>query len=353
MQAQLGTLPPSEREAYAGALATLDVAFRDNTNADARRRAAQQLSLLGSTLLERSTTAGNDPVQQALGVFNAPVGAGFLTQAADRHELAALQLLRDRFVATSTPASRGLFFTRAADLKNDLQHKIATAIDQHTKQEDDKWIAANAEVDRIIHEADGVTGDPGKRYELIGRQLFSINPGSGRDDFADRRLLAFTQRMREDPALHDKLVTWSVEAGRKLNNQGVDGQKDYLDILNHLPAAVSDYVRDLADRYNAVLKDSSYKDYSITPRARGEKLANQIFEGTTRFLLGMTPFAPLTAALTRTRRCRTTRGSASTWPPACSASSRAKARLLLANGSPQRAPAPPRLHPAHTCLSTR
>jgi hypothetical protein len=102
--------------------------------------------------------------------------------------------------------------------------------------------------------------------------------------------------MRDDPSLHRKLVEWSVEAGRKLNAAGVDAPKSYLDILNHLPSAGPDYVRDLADRYNAVLHDSSYKDYSITPRARGEKLAEQVFEGATRFLLGLTPFAPLTAA---------------------------------------------------------
>ncbi|ANB71916.1 hypothetical protein AYM40_05660 [Paraburkholderia phytofirmans OLGA172] len=296
MQAQLGTLPPGEHEAYAGALATLDVAFRDSTDAGTRQRAGQQLSLLDSALRERSTSAGNDPVQRALGVFNSPVGAGYLTQAGDQRNLNGLTQLRDQFVAASTPASRQRYFSQAADLKNDLQHRIATAIDQHTKQEDGKWAEANAEVDRLLHEAEGVTGDPGKRHELIGRQLFSTNPGSGRDDLADRRLLAFTQRMQDDPALHDRLVDWSVEAGRKLNGYGVDAPKGYLDILNNLPPAGPDYVRDLADQYNAVLKDASHKDDSITPRARGEKLADQILEGTARFLLGMTPLAPITAA---------------------------------------------------------
>ncbi|MFL9915124.1 hypothetical protein PQR75_06940 [Paraburkholderia fungorum] len=103
--------------------------------------------------------------------------------------------------------------------------------------------------------------------------------------------------MRDDPSLHDKLASWSVAAGRKLNAYGVDGPKSYLDILNNLPPAGPDYVRDLADQYNAVLHDTSYKDYSVTPRARGEKLAEQVFEGATRFLLGLTPFAPVTAAL--------------------------------------------------------
>jgi hypothetical protein len=226
MQAQLSILPPSEHETYAGALATLDVAFRNSTDADTRQRAGQQLSLLGDALLKRVTPAYSDPVQQALGVFNQPVGAGYLSQADDQRNLNELTRLRDQFVAASTPASRQLYFTQAADLKNDLQHRIATAIDQHMKQEAGKWADANAEVDRIIHETEGVTGDPGKRYELIGRQLFSTHPGSGRDDFADRRLLAFTQRMQDDPALHDKLADWSVEAGRKLNGYGVDGQKD-------------------------------------------------------------------------------------------------------------------------------
>ncbi|MFL9907378.1 hypothetical protein [Paraburkholderia sp. RL17-337-BIB-A] len=297
MQAQLSTLPPSEHEAYAGALATLDAAVRYSTDAAELQRVDRQLSLLGSALIVRSTTAINDPVQEALNVFNRPVGAGYLIQPVDQQKLGALTQLRDWFVTASTPVARQLLFSEAAELKSEIQHKIATAIDRHTTQETGKWAAANGEVNRIIHEAEAIKDDPGKRFELIGRQLYSTNPGSGRDELADRRLLAFTQRMRDDPSLHDKLVNWSVEAGRKLNAYGVDAQKSYLDILNNLPPAGPDYVRDLADQYNAVLHDSSYKDYSITPRARGEKLAEQVFEGATRFLLGLTPFAPVTAAL--------------------------------------------------------
>ncbi|SIO55385.1 hypothetical protein [Paraburkholderia phenazinium] len=296
MQPLLTALPQPEYEAYAGALATLDVAFRDARAPADRQRVDQQLSLLGTALLERVNTASNDPVERALSVFNRPVGAGYLTGLANQQELSALRRLRQGFVIAATPAVRERYFTLAAELKHTLQHKIAKAIDQHTAQEAGKWAEANAEVDRIVHEADALTNAPGKRYELIGRQLYSTNPGTGRDDLADRRLLAFTQRMRDDSALHDKLVKWTVEAGRKLNVYGVDAPKSYLDILKQLPSSGPDYVRDLADRYNAVLHDSSYKDASITPRARGEKLAEQIFEGATRFLLGMTPFAPLTAA---------------------------------------------------------
>ncbi|HEX3638110.1 MAG TPA: hypothetical protein VHV99_22045, partial [Paraburkholderia sp.] len=297
MQAQISTLPQAEHQAYAGALATLDVAFRDSKDADGRRRADEQLSKLSDALIDRATIAENDPVERALGVFNRPVGAGYLTDLGDRQQLSALGRLRAGFVTAATPAVRERYFALAAELKHNLQHKVGTAIDQHTTQESSKWAAANGEVNRIIHEADMLTNDPGKRYELIGRQLYSTNPGSGRDELADRRLLAFTQRMRDDPSLHGKLVNWSVEAGRKLNAAGVDGPKSYLDILNNLPPAGPDYVRDLADQYNAVLHDTSYKDYSITPRARGEKLAEQVFEGATRFLLGLTPFAPVTAAL--------------------------------------------------------
>lgn len=295
MQAQLGRLPPAEHESYAGVLATLDVAYR-NGDAQGRQNVDSQLSLLGSALSMRADTADNDPVERALNVFNAPVGAGYLSEPADRQQLGALSRLRDRFVAAATPDERRASFTEAATLKNGLQQTIATALDRHTGEETGKWAQANADVDRMLHEADALAGDPGKRYELIGRQLFNTNPGSGRDDQADRRLLAFTQRMQDDPALHDKLVGWSVDAGRKLNGYGVDAQKNYLDILQNLPPAGPDYVRDLADQYNAVLHDASYKNASITPGARAEKLAGQILEGTARFLIGMTPFAPLTAA---------------------------------------------------------
>ncbi|MFL9903888.1 hypothetical protein PQR71_38165 [Paraburkholderia fungorum] len=297
LQAQISTLPQAEHQAYAGALATLDVAFRDSKDADVRRRADEQLSQLGDALIDRATIAENDPVERALGVFNRPVGAGYLTELGDRQQLSALGRLRAGFVTAATPAARERYFALAAELKHNLQDKVGTAIDQHTTQETGKWAAANGEVNRIVHEAEAIKDDPGKRFELIGRQLYSANPGSGRDELADRRLLAFTQRMRDDPSLHGKLVNWSVEAGRKLNASGVDGPKSYLDILNNLPPAGPDYVRDLADQYNAVLHDTSYKDYSVTPRVRGEKLAGQVFEGATRFLLGLTPFAPVTAAL--------------------------------------------------------
>lgn len=297
LQAQINTLPRAEKQAYAGALATLDVAFRDSKDADGRQRASEQLSKLGDALIDRATIAENDPVERALSVFNRPVGAGYLTGLGDRQQLSALTRLRAGFVTAATPGARERYFSLAAELKHNLQDKVGTVIAQHTTQEANKWAAANGEVNRIIYEAEAIKDNPGKRFELIGRQLYSTNPGSGRDELADRRLLAFTQRMRDDPPLHDKLVKWSVEAGRRLNVAGVDGPKSYLDILNNLPPAASDYVRDLADQYNAVLHDSSYKDYSITPRARGEKLAEQIFEGATRFLLGLTPFAPITAAL--------------------------------------------------------
>jgi hypothetical protein len=296
LQARINTLPRAEHQAYAGVLATLDVAFRDGRDPTGRQRVGAQLSQLGDALLERATIAQNDPVERALSVFNRPVGAGYLTDLADRQQLSALPRLRQGFITAATPAARERYFTLAADLKNDLQHKVGRAIDRHTTQQAGKWAEASGEVDRIIHEAEHVTNDPGKRYELIGRQLYSTNPGSGRDELADRRLLAFTQRMRDDPSLHDRLVGWQVEAGRKLNASGVDAPKSYLDILNNLPPAGPDYVRNLADRYNAVLHDASYKDYSVAPRVRGEKLAEQVFEGATRFLLGLTPFAPLTAA---------------------------------------------------------
>ena len=201
MQAQLSTLPPSEHEAYAGALATLDVAFRDSKDADMRQRADEQLSQLGNALLDRATTAGNDPVEQRIERLQPsgrrrlsdPTGRPAATQRTD----AAARVVRHRLDARLHVR----LFRAGSELKNDLQRKIATAIDQHTKQEAGKWAAreCGSRPDRPRSRA--IKDDPGKRYELIGRQLFSINPGSGRDDLADRRLLAFTQRMQDDPCV--------------------------------------------------------------------------------------------------------------------------------------------------------
>ncbi|MFC0576744.1 hypothetical protein [Paraburkholderia solisilvae] len=237
----------------------------------------------------------NDPLERVLGVFNTPVGAGYL-DSAGQYRLSQLSRLRNRFMTTRTPQQRESLFKSAVALKKNLQSQISNEVDRYGRKQAEDWKAANDDVDRMIREADHVKDDPGKRYELIARQLHTSNPGSGEDPFEERRILAFTQRMQDDPALRDKLSQWHFEAAGKLNSYDVGGPKRYEDILKSLPAAGPDYVRDLADRYDTLLNDTTTRNHSITPEERATKVAGQILEGTARVLLGMTPFAPLSSA---------------------------------------------------------
>ncbi len=124
----------------------------------------------------------------------------------------------------STSAARERAFKEAVQLRQALQPSVADAIQQHRASETAQWKEATDDIDRMIAEA----GNLKKRsrqnaYELIGRQLHAANPGSGDDKFEERRILAFTQRMRDDPALRDKLSQWFTDAAGPLNSYGVGG----------------------------------------------------------------------------------------------------------------------------------
>jgi hypothetical protein len=292
---QLAALPPRESQFFASSAATFHSAYRLATP-DGRDAIDTQVGKLESAVLGQYNHHANDPLERVLSVFNTPVGAGYLDKDG-QYRVHVLAGMRRRFMMAASPEQRERIFKSALTQKKELQSQISAAIDVHDTKQAATWKEANDDVDRMIGEADQFKGDPGKRYELIARQLHTSNPGSGEDPFEERRILAFTQRMQDDPALRDKLSRWEIEAGRKLNSFGVGGPPPYAEIANHLPAAGPDYVRDLADRYDALLGDSSTKNRSITPQERAKKLAGQIVEGTARVLLGMTPFAPLTMVL--------------------------------------------------------
>ncbi|GAB7522212.1 hypothetical protein PBS_11960 [Paraburkholderia sp. 2C] len=292
---QLAAIPASQSRSYAAGAATFAAAYRMATR-EGRAEIGLQFGQLESAVLDEYNRALNDPLTRVLGVFNTPVGAGHLDRDG-QHRVGQLARMRRRFLAASTPAQRESLYQSALSFKTNLQSQISDAIGAHLGKQAADWKAANDDIDRMLGEAERIRSEPGKRYELIGRQLHTSNPGSGEDPFEERRILAFTQRMQDDPALRAKLAQWDFDAGKRLNSFGMGGQKRYEDIANDLPAAGPDYVRDLADRYDAVLSDSTAKDQSITPQARATRLAGQILEGTARVLLGMTPFAPLTAVL--------------------------------------------------------
>lgn len=296
LQGMLAELPDSERQFYGGVLATLGTAYQLETDNDKRYAIDEKLTGLENAVLEESNRVRNDPVDRVLGQFNPPMGEAYLNRE-DRERVGRLEKLREEFLGATDADEREDIFAEASDLKRKLQERISVEVGKRQQVERAQWKEANGEVDRIVQEAQAQT-DPAKRYELVGRQLFQINPGQ--DELKDKVVLAFMQRMHDSPELRDKLDAWHDQVSGPLNAQSVGAAKRYTDILGNLPPVGADYVRDLSDRYNAVLKDASYKDYSITPAARAEKLAGQVLEGIARVLLGLTPLAPLADLLPST-----------------------------------------------------
>lgn len=289
LQGMLAELPDSERQFYGGVIATLSAAFQLETSNDKRYAIEQKLTGLENAVRDEANRVRNDPVDRVLSQFNPPMGVAYLNKE-DRESVDGLDKLRDEFFDAENADEREEIFQEASGLKGILQERIAAEVDKRQRVKNAQWKEANGEVDRILDEAQKQT-DPAKRYELLGRQLFQTTPGQ--DELKDKVVLAFTQRMHESRELRDKLDTWHDQVSGPLNAHSVGAAKRYTDILKDLPPVSGDYVRDLSDRYTAVLKDASYKDYSITPAARAEKLAGQVLEGIDRVLLGLTPLAPL------------------------------------------------------------
>lgn len=284
-QRMLVDLPLSEREFYASALATLSEAYRLVTDKNGRLAIEEKVRELDLTIRSAYARVMNDPVDRALSIFNPPLGEAYLSKE-QREDVDRLERLREDFFDATSPAERKAIFAKAAELKKNMQMAISQAENDSQLREREAWNEANAEVDRILREAEAQI-DPAKRYELIGRQLFQITPGQ--DRLKDKVVLAFTQRMRESEALRDKLNAWHSQVSGPLNAQSVGAPKRYTDILDNPPPVGADYIRDLSDQYTDVLRDASHKSYSITPKAQAEKLATQILEGVMRVLFAVTP----------------------------------------------------------------
>jgi len=282
-------LPLSQREFYGSALATLSTAYALETDPARRVAILEKVLALDGAVRNAYARAINDPVDRVLGIFNPPMGEAYLDKE-QREDVDRLERLREDFFDAADPAERKAIVSEAAELKEDLQRRTDSAISERLIAQRKEWGEANAEVDRILREAEAQT-DPAKRYELIGRQLFQINPGQ--DTLKDKVVLAFTQRMRDSQELRDKLSRWHTEVTGPLNAHSVGGPKRYTDVLRNPPPVSPDYVRDLSDQYTDVLSDANHRNYSITPKARAEKLAGQILEGVMRVLLEVTPLGVL------------------------------------------------------------
>lgn len=296
LHGMLADLPESERQFYAAAAAMLGTAYPLETGSDNRYEIGQQMTALEDAVRDETNRVRNDPVDRALSIFNPPMGIAWLNKE-DRDNVDYLDKLRDDFLDATNADERDEIFEEASELKDGLQRSISAEVDRRRLKANAQWQEANGEVDRILSDARAQT-DPAKRYELIGRQLYEGDPGQ--DTLKDKIVLAFTQRMQDSAELRDTLDTWHAQVSGPLNAHSVGAAKRYTDILRSLPPASGDYVRDLSDQYNAVLEDTSYKDYSITPAARSEKLAGQVLEGIARVLLGVTPLAPLADLLPST-----------------------------------------------------
>lgn len=292
-QNRLAALPPEMRDYYAGQLAALDAAYRNMSSPDAQAALNQSATRLQGEILAEYNHSINDVMDRTTAIFNHPVGAGYL----DEQRLAQLKQLdqyRGDFLNAPDAAGREGIFQKAEQLKTELQHAAANGASAYLEKDRAAWGEANRYADQLVADA-GKIDDPSKRYKSIGDGLFSFNTGTGEDSVADRRVLAFTQHLMDDPDLRSTLDRWQVEAGMPLNAQGASGGLPYSQIVNNLPAAGPDYVRDLADQYTNVTKGQTTGERDAAFNQVKPYL--QVAEGFSRFMLGMTPLAPLNAAL--------------------------------------------------------
>jgi hypothetical protein len=298
-QARLAALPPKVAQYYAAQLGVFDAAYRNVTSPEARAAIEQKVLELEDAILQEYNRANADPLDHALSVFNPPLGSGYL-DASSSKELATLDRLRDDFLNARDAISREAIFRQASDLKNTLQHAVADATDAYVKKDRADWDDANKYVDKVIQDAEKIE-DPVKRHKSISDALFSFNTGMGEDSTADKRVLAFTQHMRDDASLRHKLDTWQADAFRKLNTGSEYVPTSYTKILDDLPSAGPDYVRDLADKYTNVGKKTTDSEIAAAggdPEkakhlAARQKTEAAVMEGIIRFMLGLTPLAPL------------------------------------------------------------
>ncbi|MBN3754989.1 hypothetical protein G3N95_18725 [Paraburkholderia sp. Tr-20389] len=297
-QARLSTLPPEVRDFYVSQLAVLQVAYSSITLPEARHLLEQKTQELANAILQEYNRSINDPLDHALSIFNHPLGEGYLS-AADTKLLAQVDNLRKAFLSAPNAAARENIFRQAAELKNKLQHAVSDATDAYLKKDRAEWNDANKYVDQVLQDAEKIH-DPVKRYKSINDALFSFNTGMGEDPVADKRVLAFTQRIRDDENLRMKLGNWQVEAGKVLNEDGAPTPSSYADAIDHPPPAGPDYVRDLADAYTHVGKQTADSErvaaynnpFGLKPIHLPNTLLNRVLEGIYRFAQNIAPTLP-------------------------------------------------------------
>ncbi|CAM2163607.1 conserved hypothetical protein [Paraburkholderia sacchari] len=290
---QLAALQPEMRDYYTGQLAALDTAYRNINSPDARANLNEKATKIENEILAEYNQAINNPLDRTMAIFNHPVGEGYLGKDFNA-QIKHLEQLRAQFLNAPDAEHRDAFFAQATQLKTQLQQGAARGVDDYLAKDRAAWGEANNYVDKLIADAQ-TNQDPAKRYKSIGDGLFSLNSGMGEDDVADRRVLAFTQRMMDDPDLRQKLDAWQFDAGKPLNADGASAAQPYSQIVNDLPPAGPDYVRDLADRYTNVIR--SQTDGERIAAFNRAKPYVQAAEGFARFMLGLTPLAPLTMVM--------------------------------------------------------
>ncbi|CAM2163367.1 hypothetical protein PSAC2689_110227 [Paraburkholderia sacchari] len=290
---QLAALQPEMRDYYTSQLAALDTVYRNVNSPDARSDLNEKATQIENEIRNEYNHSVNNLLDRTMAIFNHPVGEGYLGKEFSE-QIKHLDQLREQFLNAPDAEHRDSLFAQATKLKTQLQAAAALGLDNYLAKDKTAWDEANKYVDKLIADAQA-NPDPAKRYKSISDGLFSLNSGMGEDEVADRRVLKFTERLMDDPDLRQKLDAWQVEAGTPLNAQGVGAARSYTDIINDLPAAGPDYVRDLADRYTNVIR--SQTDGERTAAFNRAKPYVQAAEGFARFMLGLTPLAPLTAVL--------------------------------------------------------
>ncbi|MFM0558148.1 helix-turn-helix domain containing protein, partial [Paraburkholderia sediminicola] len=334
-------LPPDQAEMnldelqFAGALAQMSDDRREQfaQRANALRSApddryAEMLSSLQKDVDGELRSIQADPVRRMNAVFDAPVGISMLGDDGQQ-QMAALSGQYAKMNAPgTTPAQREQAFAKAVDIKSRMQDQILQkSQDVHAARQKD-WSESTARVNQILDDADRYSADTIQLprnsddpqwdtntrkpayaktfpYQSVMEKLLSPDGYSQQERAvstprtlspADRArdLLTFQQGMSDpDSDIHRRVAKLEQQALSTMAHPGTDldavsPPTTLSGVAGHPPGYDQNYVQNLADSYQGVLKDIDQQNRAML-REPIPGLADKILYGIGRFAADLSP----------------------------------------------------------------
>lgn len=256
-------LPLDARADYEATLKELWTGFEAATDAWHRSRFADSERALHNVIAGELDDVTANPEARLQAVFNAPFGSDML-DAQGQQQLLALADARKEFRQARTPQQRDAAFSRASEIKQQLQTDIATATLAQIDEQAQIWTDARTDVLNALQSASALTG-PGA---TAGARLADF----GNHVFADaHHARAFTELRMREPERFRQLTQWENDlaeqdrnAARLLPEVSLAAPRNFSDIRFALPALGSQYEDTLRALYMDALHSIVAADKRIS-----------------------------------------------------------------------------------------